>query len=206
MERNIKKNQGEIFGIALMFVVLVIGIIIYGQIKALNPDNSADIKTEGKYKILAEGSLNSILKMDVGCQVERDDRSLRGLLSYCIENAYVSDIDPKIICDGNIVHNSCSYSIEILNDTLLNLLNTSILGPIPYKLLVSLPHDSSSSLNVNLTNFGTFKYGNNILVENNPSSNQITYRKAGYKRAPSGLRSWATSRRNINFELYLYYR
>ena len=205
---SFKKSQGEIFGIALMFVVIIIGILVYGKIQALHPNNNGNLETEGKYKVLAEGTLNSILKMSTGCEVERNKDRLVDLINYCIENSRSSYNDPSITCDvGN--RGSCSYAIELLNESLFGFLNTSVLGPIPFKMISYLDADSESLLNFNLTNFGEFKYKNKILIENthNPSFNgEISYRKAGYNRAPSGVMAWATAKRNIDFELYLYYR
>ncbi len=201
-----KKSQGEIFGIALMFVVIIIGILVYGKIKALNPDNSINEKTEGKYKILAEGTLNSILKMSTSCPIQRNQDRVLDLIDYCITNSYKNNPDPKVICyDENGIEkkmNSCSYVIEIFNSTLQTIFEKENLGEIPFKLSISLVSDKDSILNTNLTNFGNVTFRNKIINESGSNS----YRKLGFKRAPSGLRTWATAKRNIDFELYLYYR
>ncbi len=205
---SFKKSQGEIFGIALLFVVIIIGVLIYGKIQALNPDNSVDEVKEAKYKVLAEGTLNSILKMSTGCFIERNNDKLVDLINYCVENSRMTYNDPEVDCGDLGVKNSCSFAKELIGSTLHGFLDSDVLGPIPYKLIVTLPSDRSDILNENYSNFGEFMYGDKILVETNEEGdeNKITYREAGFNRAPSGIRGWSTSKRNIDFELYLYYR
>lgn len=196
-----KKSQGEIFGIALMFVVIVIGILVYGKIKALHPDNSIDEKTLGKYKILAEGTLNSIIKLSTSCPIQRDQDKVLDLIDYCVENSYPSNPDPDVTC-GEVEKPSCSYVKEIFNDSLNTIFNNSNLGNIPYKLIVNLDADPTSILNFNLTNFGNVTFRGKVINETGKNS----YLSMGFKRAPSGLRTWATAKRNIDFQLYLYYK
>lgn len=144
--------------------------------------------------------------MSTGCDVERNRDEIVDLIDYCIENSREAYSDPSIKCENGSIVNSCSYALKLINESLFGFLNTSVLGPIPFKMSINL--DSESILNTNFTNFGQFKYGNKILVETNPTNdkNKISYLDAGYNRAPSGIRAWATAKRNINFELFLYYR
>jgi len=194
-----KRSQGEIFGIALMFVVIIIGVLVYGKYAMLDGNDDVDILQEGEYKILAEGALNTILKMDIGCEVERGRDSVKDLINFCLENEY-SGIDPEVKCeDGRFL--SCEHAVNILNDTLFEVFNsTKGIGMIPFELSLDIPANSRSLLfNQSFTNFGSFKLGNRVVTSDN-------YRKLGYKRAPSGLISWSSSQRGVEFELYLYYR
>lgn len=198
---KIKRAQGEIFGIALMFVVIIIGVIVYGQIKALNNTSSSDLQQEAEYKILAEGTLNTVLSMSTSCEVERNRDSLKDLINYCLENEY-SGVDPYVECNDGYEGPACAHAVEILNETTFALFNSSDakIGEIPFELKVDLPANKNSILsNVTLTNFGQFKYKNQTIDYEN-------YRKIGYKRAPSGLITWSTAQRNIEFEFYMYYR
>jgi len=43
-----KRGQGEIFGIALFFVIIIIGIIIYGRFAALNNLREDNVQKEEK--------------------------------------------------------------------------------------------------------------------------------------------------------------
>lgn len=194
-----KRSQGEIFGLALMFVVIIIGIIVYGQIKSVSNLESEDPQVEGEYKILAEGSLNTILEVSTGCYVERNKDAVKDLVNYCLENEYAG-VDPGITCDSGNVY-ACSEVIRILNNTMFTLFNSSEgIGIIPFELYMDVPANNNTLLsNYKFTNFGSFEYKGKIVNESNR-------RRFAYKRAPSGLISWSTSQRAIDFELYLYYR
>ncbi len=193
MKYQTKKNQGEIFGIALFFVIIIVGVILYGRIAAVRNLDEDLTQQEEKYKLLAEGTLNSLLKISTGCTVERDKDTLKDLINFCLDTSDPA-ADPEIVCDGT-TRRSCTYSLQILEGSLLSLYNTSDnIGVIPYNLSVKLPDFPQSSLNAEFNNFDTFNITSNI-----------DRRKKGYKKAPSGRISWATSRRNVNFELYLFY-
>lgn len=183
-----------------MFVVIVVGIILYSQIKAVSPDRDEEAQKEGEYKILAEGTLNSVLEISTGCYVERGSDGLKDLINYCMDYSF-SGTDPRFTCDNPTSEiRICSHIIDVLDSTLLTLFNTTQLGPIPYLMKIEVPANENSLLNnVSITNFGTFTFRDSVINESN-------YRSQGYKRAPSGLKTWATSQGNIDFELYLYYR
>lgn len=205
---SMKKSQGEIFGIALLFVIIIIAIIIYGQIKASNPDESIDLIYKGKYGILAETTLDTLLKTSTGCVVERNRDRIIDLVSYCQENSFFADADPQIYCEGNYFgadgdYPSCSTVINILNETLDNLFNSSdsALGHIVYNLTISVPSSPDSILgSVSLDNF------NSISITGGGNLNSKNYYRYGFKKAPSGLRSLPTANRNVDFELYLFFK
>jgi len=194
-----KRSQGEIFGLALMFVVIIIGIIVYAKIKAINGVDETNTKIEGEYKILAEGTLNTILKVSTECYVERNKDSVKDLINFCLANEY-SGIDAEITCNG-VSRQSCDYAKEILNNTVYKLFNSSEgIGNIPFELKIDIPANEETLLsNVTFTNFNDFEYKGQTI-------NQSNRRKFRYKRAPSGLITWPTAHRAIEFELYLYYR
>jgi len=200
---NFKKSQGEIFGIALLFVILIVGVIIYGQMKTLNPEdkNENSIQRE-KYEILASGTLDSILSMSTGCEVERGKDTVYDLVKYC-EYTFYGD-DPEITCNDGNVYGACNKTLQVLNSTLYNLYNntdeTKGIAQIPFKLIIEVPQNTQSQLNgKNITNFNDFK-------RNNITINESNYLRYGFSKAPSGLRTTTTLKRNVNFELYLYFR
>jgi hypothetical protein len=206
MVKNYKKTQGEIFGIALLFVILIIGFIVYAQFKKLNPNNNIDVKKEKKYEILAQSVLQTLISEDTGCIVERNKQSVKDLINFCLENSYFSEQDPIIHCTNGKSYRSCARAIQIINYTLYSLFNgtNSTFGNIPFFLTIELPADKTNVLNKNITNFNDIVL--NYRIENSKSLVQNTYYKLGYKRVPSGLYTWATSKKNINFNLYLFYR
>ena len=195
-----RKSQGEIFGIALLFVVVIIGLMVYSQIKALEPDTQAADIQEKKYKIVAEGTLNSMLKISTGCFVERGANSLLDLVNYCIENSFGGDDDPIFKnCNGGI--ESCTEVKKLFNKSLITFFNNSNLGLIPYNLKMDIPRDDSLKLsNLSINNFDTFEYRGNPVIDIGG------LRKAKFKKVSSGLRTWPTAKGNIEVELDLYYR
>ncbi len=198
---NDKKSQAEIFGVALMFVVIILGILIYGRIQALKSLNDDDNAQESEYKILAEGTLNSMIKMSTGCYVERNRDTLKDLINYCLDNEFAGN-DIEITCNDNTHIGACAKSKQIIEHSLNTLYSNSENSIInaPFKLTISMPQNKDAIFNnVTISNFGSFKYNNVIITEDNRRSYK-------FKRAPSGLISWATSQREINFELYIYYR
>jgi len=193
------RSQGEIFGIALMFVIIIVGFVIYSQVKALNPNNEINLETEKRYQTLAEGTLNTLLKTSTSCYIEKGKDTIKDLINFCLEVSSVGG-DPEFTCDAKTTIQACSYSIEFLNDTLNTLFNKNGIGEIPFYMRIDVPDNPDSLLsNITLTNFNNITYKNKIVTENN-------YHSLGFKRAPSGLRTWATSQRNIRLELYLYYK
>jgi hypothetical protein len=206
----LKKNgQGEIFGIALMFVVIVIGVIIFSQIKALSPDEDTDIKV--KYEILAQSSLETVLKTSSGCNVDggSGDDSIQDLINVCL--ARDSGSNSQAGCDlnkdgdeddiGDVIY-VCEYAIELLNKSLYNVFNGSdaLIANIPFFLDIDLNSDATTTLTLqNITNFGDYNYRGEIV-------NATNYRDLRYNKASSDLKPWATAQRDIKVVLALYFR
>lgn len=192
-----RKSQAEIFGVALLFVVVVLGIIIYGQIKSLNPDDTQENVKALKYNILAETTIDTVLKIGTTCEVERNKDLLIDLIKYCIENDY----NDYIACDDGYSGSSCTRANEILNESLQNILNTSTIGPFIYDLEVDLPAKRDFDY------FGSETYNNFGEIEYKGVKIDINNRKRyGFSKASSGLRSYPTAKRNLDFNLNIYFR
>ncbi len=199
------KSQGEIFGIALLFVVIIVGVLVYSQIKSLSPNRDELSQREAEYEILAQRSLDTILGISTGCIVENGKDTVQDLINYCLDYTY-SGNDPTIECSFSTFEvKSCEYALDILNESLHEIYNNSdssnaLVGSIPFVLNIDLPSNSNSLLsNVTITNFGEIEFrGDKVDFEN--------YRGLSYKKATSGLVTWATSQRNVELELALYYR
>ncbi len=200
----IKKSQGEIFGIALLFVVIIVAIIIFGQMKIFSPqDMSEKSQKREKYEEVAAGTLDSILSMSTGCEVERGKDTIYDLIEFCENNYY--DDDPLISCVDELAGEvgACQKTLDVLNKTLFVLFNNEDkgIGKMPFKLIISTEDDRlvQKKLISNLTNFGIIKHNNIIINESN-------YVKLGFNKAPSGLSTKNTVNRNINIELALYFK
>jgi len=147
--------------------------------------------------LLAEGTLNSILKLSTGCYAERDKDTLKDLINFCLYSSDIND-NPEIICNDGSSQQSCTYAKNILDGSLKSLYGaTGVIGEIPFEFTIDLPEYPGADINDGFTNLP--------LPPFNITSKSDRIQK-GWKKAPSGRISWATSRRNINFELYLYYK
>ncbi len=199
-----KKGQGEIFGIALFFVVLIVGIIIYSNIQLLQTSTDEDSFESRQYEILSADALNALKKMSTSCSVEQNKDSLEDLIRYCFDYASTSQSYPTIVCDDGVERNACEYSFEILNSSLQKLFhNTSskaLVAPIPFSLLITNPefehvtwHNKTIS---NVENFG--------LSLNR--SNESFYLRKQYNRENAGFDIITTGRRSVELTFDVYYR
>ncbi|MCA9486827.1 MAG: hypothetical protein H6500_00840 [Candidatus Woesearchaeota archaeon] len=196
-----KRGQGEIFGIALLFVIIVLGIIIYTQIKLVSPQTQENLQTEKEYKILAQSTLNTMLTVSTGCVVERDDESLKDLINYCIAMSSSSSSDPELVCKEGTV-SSCTHAKAVSKASLDTLFTgeNAIIGNIPYELTFTMPDYLTHSLgNLTISNFDEISVKGITLTKDN-------YRKLGYKKTPSYPAAWATADSDMRVQLYLYYK
>lgn len=201
LKRN-NRSQGEIFGIALMFVLIILGIIVYGQISSLSPDRDEESAEGLKYTLLAQTALDTIREMSTGCYVERNKDSVSDLIDYCISNSF-GDTDPVIECDHG-EEMACEYSARIIDSTLSKLfVNTAdsdaVIGEIPYTFSIELDYDGASLNGLILT-----EEGSKTEEENEVRKNEL--RKDRYQRASSGIYVWESSYREVFVDLNLYYR
>lgn len=197
-----KKSQGEIFGIALLFVIIIIGVLIYGQIQANKPQREVDVKKEAEYSLLAQSTLNSLKKISTGCQVERGDDSLEALITYCMDFSSNQDDNPQIICNNDEEKLSCSYAIQIINNSLQNIFHnqTPVIGHIPFSIDIFSPDYGHTVLN------GTPNNMNSFISSGNQELNLSNYIQSNYKRVSSGRESIPTQKRAVEIILSLYYR
>lgn len=198
-----RKAQGEIFGIALFFVVIIVGIIIYANISALQPDVEEDSFKSKQYEILSSDSLNALKKVSTGCEVERDKSSLEDVIRYCFDYARNKQDDPSIMCDSG-EERACAYSFELLNDSLHSLFNANSSKALVASIPFSLELDNSGFEhevwhNRTITNVDDF----GLSLDR---SNSSFYLKKRYQRKNAGFDVITTGRRNVELTFDVYYR
>jgi hypothetical protein len=193
------KSQGEIFGVALLFVLIILGILFYSQFASLRSDATADLLIEKQYEILSRGSIDAIMEQSTGCYISRGKDSVSDLLKFCLESSY-SGRDPIFNCiEGETIF-ACEYSISLINQSLINLYgeDNSIIGEIPYSFRIEVPRNPSSLLNLELS---TNKYrGEKINIGNKE------YLRYNMREVSSGVYPLASAQGFVEFELNLYYR
>ena len=215
MKKN-KSSQGEIFGVALVFVLIVLGIIIYSQISKFSPDRDEENLKSSEYNLLAQTALDSIMEMSSGCVIENGKDSISDLINYCLSESSVSVNGPEITCDSG-VHFACEHSAELVSDSLINLfggedfLGNSIedsdilVAKVPYNFSITIPHMPGDFLfkSLEINNFDYY-FENNF---DTSLSNRDNLRKLGYKRAPSGIYVWKGAQYwEIYVDLNIYYK
>lgn len=205
------KAQGEIFGIALLFVVIILGIVLFSKMGLL--EGEQDPIQDKTYQILAQSSLDMMLKTSTGCEIERGQDEILDLIMFCIGHSY----RPTLTCEDGRVINICDESKFLLNESLSiyfhNVTNHSF-GPILYYLDIwspdALSHQEYESLNFTNAYLGTgipstsgdyYSYRNTF-----PVPGERLSAPTGFSKVSSGVFSYQSANRELNFELLLYYR
>ena len=196
-----RKLQGEIFGLALLFVVILLGFLLYTQFK---DDRIFDEKKDETYKTLADSTLNTLLKTSTGCYITRSSDILDDVINQCIRDFQLYSSEPEYSCEFSTTkQNICAHSKKIINQTLFQLYNSTnfSLGPTPFEFYITMetaPNDIPFK-EESYTNFDSVTYRDNIITKAN-------YRQFNYKRVSSKPITFSTIAGNIEFELLLYYR
>lgn len=219
--------QGEIFGLALLFVLLIFGVIIYAQFKALDPEFNEDSLTTTKYKILSENTLSSLKRMSTPCSVQTGKNSLSDLMRYCMEFSRGPQYDPELQCDidGSGVQNVpiCSYSFNLLSNSIQELLSNQGdgIGMFPFSLHIYNEHLEHEVWHERvITNINDSNYGFTDSSEFHPllvSSQEISYislnssspnhyLRKGFNRVNAGKDELTSGRNSLELELNLYYK
>ena len=184
-----KKTQGEIFGIAILFVIIIIAVLIYAQIDNLTPKRDVVSFSQSQNKILVDGVLQTIMKVSTTCESERGKNSLEDLFEYCLK-----DLNSKIRgCE-----NSCQNAVNYINTSLKNLFENKTIGEKLYFLEIDRKIDTQTGLkDINITNSKKIKFrGKDI--------NFTQAQKLGFSKVPSSYT--ITAKRGIEFRLYILYR
>jgi hypothetical protein len=219
-----KSGQGEIFGLALVFVLLIFSVIIYGQIQASKPTFNEDSLTTTKYKILSENTISSLKKISTPCSVQTGKNTLSDLMRYCMEFADNTQHDPELQCDlgnGDVDVPICTYAFETLNKSIQGLLTKNGgIGEFPFSLHIfanGLEHeiwhervitnindtDTRSSLGLSLPLFISSKEIDYISMNR---SEPNYYQNQGYSRVNAGKDELTSGSKSLDFELNIYYK
>ncbi len=197
------KSQAEIFGVALMFVVLLVGVIIYSQYKAINPNKKSEKLQDLqqlKYEKLSNNLLNSLLATSTNCYFERNDDSLKGLMKHCLINTYGGGTATLKCADGSLI-NTCDKSIEILSYLTNEVLNNSEFIQTPYVLKLEVPQNHNHFFhNQTITNFGSLNISGDIINETN------YFEKGFTNKELSNYYPFGSAQGNVLISLEIYYR
>lgn len=202
MNKITKKSQGEIFGIMIFFVLLVLGFFLYSQFKIVYTAEEQDIILENEYKILVDSTMQHIKNSKISC-FNNDEISNIDLLNYCVENTGISFSTYTIDCSPQpYVIETCQTLLNNINASLHELFNgTSPLHsqkPFEFKII---PNNDVkySHLNVTLSNLNSFNLSTN-------SSNPNYYLRKRYSKISSDFENIPTNQGKFEFELSFYHK
>jgi len=201
------KSQGEIFGIALLFVIIILGLIIYSQFAALDDYTEDEDLTRQQYNTLALNTRDAIMDMSTGCsggRIHGGDDTLADLARVCVTRSSTAHSDPEIECEidgSNQTVGSCSHFKNLLNSTLYNLFNNSNTTEIPFELHGELDlYGGDHKLdNLTVSNLGELEVGGQTVDEDN-------YIQQGFRRSTSGYTAIGAGVEDFHIELFVYYR
>ena len=191
-----KKSQGEIFGLALIFTILIIGFLIYSKFSVGTNKDIIEEK-QREYNDLSYSYLNSILEISTLNLEDGTYLSVKDLIKHCLYQTYF-DTDVAYLSNGL---DSCEEQQKTIENSLENLFgkNNFNLGPTPYMFKTYVEKNPNSVLhNLTITNFGEIEYDNTTITESN-------YRKWGFLRANS-REIFDSSQGIVEINLYLYFK
>lgn len=203
-----RKSQAEIYGVALMFVVVILGVVVYSSWseKFGQSESKQDLLKKQSYKRLVTNSVYSIMATSTGCIYEGEKDSIFNVIEYCLANSYSgSSYDPQITCmepsSGFVTRPACELSKDLINRTLLNVFNSSEFLNFPYVFRITTPQNSRSVFyNLSFTNFGEFEFRGERVDESN-------FLRKGFSNMVSNDKDvYETSQGNLEIVLEVYYR
>lgn len=203
---NNNRSQGEIFGIMIFFVLIIVGFLLYSQFKIIYSVEEQDIILESEYKLLADSVTQQIKNSQIKCF--RDSQiDVIELLDYCVENTGLSFDEYTLNCPPPISAsiNTCQAFRNVINDSLYAFFNgTSSIPPIhsskPFTFTVIPSNDIKySHLNVTFSNLKDFN------LSTNPTDSNY-YLREGYSRISNDLENIPTNQGSFELEFSFYHK
>lgn len=202
MKKLFRLSQGEIFGIMLFFVLIIIGFLLYSQFKIVYSSEEQDIILENEYKILVESTMQQIKNTQIQCFKDTQISTI-DLLDYCVENTGISFSEYEIDCSPQpYIIETCETLVNSINSSLHQLFNgsTPLHSQKPFEFKI-LPSNSLkySHLNVTLTNMHYFNLSTN-------SSDPNYYLRKKYQKISSDFENIPTNQGKFELELSFYHK
>ncbi|MFT4244165.1 MAG: hypothetical protein ACMXYB_01775 [Candidatus Woesearchaeota archaeon] len=201
------KSQGEIFGIMLFFVILILGFLLYSEFRNVFTVQQQDAILISENEIIAQSMIEHLKTLRIECYNSRIMDGT-GLLNLCVDNTDLIQKEISITCEkGNppLELKVCSTFLNLINTSLHSLFNgTSEQNPLhspkAFALRVIPSNDIRySHLNVTMDNLQEFE------LSLNPSDENYYLRK-GYSRVSNEFQNIPTNQGRFEFELSFYYR
>ena len=200
MKQKSKKSQGEIFGIMIFFVLLIIGFLLYSQFKVVYTSQEQDTILQEEYKILVDSTMKTLKEYEIQC-FSNSKISTIDLLQYCVDNTGISSFEHQLSCD-NFKINSCKTLLNTVDSLLHTFFNSSsaLHSQKPFEFTIIPSNEIKySHLNVTLSNIKYFNISTN-------SSNSSYYLRQGYSKISSDFENIPTNQGTFELELIFYHK
>lgn len=199
-QNNMNKSQGEIFGVMIFFVLLILGFYFYSQFQAVYSVDEQNSVLQAETEILVESVMQHIKTTEIQCY---SNRGLDGveLLQRCVDNTGTAFSEHNISCT------TPSYEVEVcqaftnmINSSLHQLFNgSSSQNPLHSSrafVFTIIPSNDVrySHLNKSFDNLDTYNLSLN-------SSESNYYLKEGYSKISTDFQNIPTNQGRFEFEL-----
>lgn len=199
------KSQGEIFGVMLFFVILILGFYLYSEFRAVYSIEEQDSILQSETEILVESVMQHLKTVEIECF---RNRRLSGvdLLNFCVDNTGLTESQYTISCthppnDVEVCQtflNSFNHSLHQLFSGVGNQDPIHGLRPFSFRIIPSndirYPH-----LNKSFDNLEQFDLSLN-------ASDPNYYLRQRFSRISSDFQNIPTNQGRFEFELFFYHR
>lgn len=197
---NTTKSQGEIFGVMIFFVLLILGFYFYSQYQAVYSVEEQDSVFKAETEILVNSVMEQVKRTEIECFTNRGFSGV-DLLQSCVDNTGSAFSEYNISCT-NPVHTIevCEAFTNMINTSLYEFFNGTNGNPAihssrPFYLqIIPSSEIRYSHLNKSFDNLEA----NNLSL--NTSSDNYYLRK-GYSRISVDLQNIPTNQGKFEFEL-----
>ena len=194
------KTQGEIFGVMIFFVLLILGFYFYSQFQAVYSVDEQNSILETESEILVESVMQHIKTAEIQCY---SNRGLSGieLLQRCVDNTGIAFSEHNISCTAPSYEvEACQAFKNLINSSLYQLFNgTSSQNSLHSSrafLFTIIPSDDVRYFHLNKSFNNLDSY--NLSLD---SSDENYYLREGYSKISTDFQNIPTNQGRFEFEL-----
>lgn len=198
--KNISSSQGEIFGVMIFFVILILGFYLYSQFQAIYSVDEQNSILETETEILVESVMDHIKTAEIQCFSNRGIDGI-DLLQYCVDNTGITLSEYNISCTiPSYEIETCQAFRNLINSSLHQLFNgtstnSALHSSRPFMFTIIPSNDIRySHLNRTFTNLAAYNLSLN-------SSDENYYLREGYSKISTDFQNIPTNQGRFEFEL-----
>lgn len=204
-KKYFSKSQGEIFGIMLFFVILILGFLLYSEFRTVFTVQQQDAILLSEGEIIAQSMIEHLKTIRIECS-EDIITDGRRLLNLCVDHTGLLQREHNTTCHiQNLEIEVCSTFLNVMNSSLYSLFNgTSQSQPLHSSKIFTLRVIPSNEIRYSHLNVTLSNLHDHDLSLNSSESNY--YLRRGYSRVSSEFQNIPTNQGGFEFELSFYHR